>query len=289
MILTHIGKQDFVDGMRKLWESHVAFLHALVQFTDGGGHTPPLSLKAGPLEEGSPVALEIDNVPIGLDREVPENFPLLEFSKEGVVNDTLVDKVEVEELVYEFVVYELSKNSPCDHLEGEDRDEFLSFDNQFVVLLVPDDVGETRQGLEPFVGVTDHDGKELRGFLHSEVWVNMGSETSPVLIVFDTDTLAEDSAHVLSKPDIWDFEVDLGIAVVVSTDILGIGQNTSAKGFSRIHEYIFRRHSHFGDISTKYSIQRTVLLAIFGHHTGALRSGEVRKPYGGRLGRCTHP
>lgn len=232
IILAHIGEQDFVDGMRKLGEGHFSFLHNLEQFAGGGCDTPPLSLETGPFEESGPVTLETVDVPIGLDREVLEDLPLFEFSEEGVVNDTLVDDVEVEELVYEFVVHEFAKHSPGNHLEGEDRDEFLCSDDQFVVFLVPDDVRETRQGLEPFVGVTDHDGEELQRFLRSEVRVNVGSETSPVLIVLDTDALTEDSAHVFSKPNVGDFEVDLGVTVVISTDALRIGQNASAEGFS---------------------------------------------------------
>lgn len=145
VVLTHVGEQDFVDGMCELKEGHMTPLHLFVQFADGGFHTPSLGLKTGPLEEGSPVTLESIDVPIGLYREILENFPLFEFSKEGAVNDALVDNVEVEELVYEFVVYELAENSPGNHLEGEDGDEFFCFENQFVVLLVPDDVGETRQ------------------------------------------------------------------------------------------------------------------------------------------------
>ena len=164
VILTQIGEQDFVDGMRKLEEGHVTFLHVLVQFTDGGGYTPPLSLETSPLEESSPATLEVVDIPICLDREVLENFPLFECSEEGAVEDALMDNVEVEELIYEPVVYELAKNSPGNHLEGEDRDEILGFYDQFVVLLIPNDVGETRQGTEPFVSVIDHDWKELRGF-----------------------------------------------------------------------------------------------------------------------------
>lgn len=64
------------------------------------------------------------------------------------------------------------------------------------------------------------------------MWVNAGPEASPVLVVLETDALTEDSAHMLSKPEIWDFDVNLGIAVVISTNALGIGQNASANGFS---------------------------------------------------------
>lgn len=64
------------------------------------------------------------------------------------------------------------------------------------------------------------------------MWVNVRPEPSPVLVVLDTDTLTEDSAHVLSKPNVGDFEVDLGIAVVISSDVLRIGQNASSDDFS---------------------------------------------------------
>ena len=144
VILTHIGEQDLVHGMRKLEEGHVSFIHVLVQFTDGGGYTPLLSLETGPLEESSPVTLETIDVPICLDREALKNSPLLEFSKGGMIDDALMENVKAEEFVHEFVVYQFTKNPPGDHLEGEDRDEFLGFDDQFVFLLVPYDVRETR-------------------------------------------------------------------------------------------------------------------------------------------------
>ena len=165
MAHTHIGEEDLVDGVGKLEESHVPILHVFVQLADGGGDSPPFSLETGPLEESSPVTFETIDVPVSLDREVLENLPLLKLSKESVVDDALVDNVEAEKLVDEFVVDEFTENPPGDHLERKDRDEFLGFDDQFVILLVPDDMGETRQGLDPFVGVVDHGGEEFGGFL----------------------------------------------------------------------------------------------------------------------------
>jgi len=211
--------------MGKLEEGHVSFLHVFVQIADGGGDTPPLSLETGPLEESSPVPFKTVDVPVGLDREVFENPPLLKLSEERMVDDTFVDNVELEKLVYEFVIDKFTEDSPSDHLERKDGDEFLGFDGQFVILLVPDDVGEARQGLEPFIGVADHDGEEFGGFLRGEVWVDVTSETSPVLIMLHADALAEDSAQVLSKANVGDLEVDFGITMVVSTNVIRVGQN----------------------------------------------------------------
>ena len=151
--------------MGKLEEGHVPFLHVFVQITDGGGDAPPLSLKTGPLEESSPVPFKTVDIPIGLDREVLENLPLLKLSEECMIDDTFMDNVELEKFVYEFVVDKFTENSPSDHLERKDRDKFLGFNGQFVILLIPDNMGETRQGLEPFVGVVDHDREKFGGFL----------------------------------------------------------------------------------------------------------------------------
>lgn len=230
--LTHVGEQDFVDGMGKLGEGHVSFLHVLVQITDGGGDTPPLGLETAPFEKSSPVTFKTIDVPVGLDREVLENPPLFELSEEGTIDDALVNNIEPEKLVDKLVINEFTEDSPGDHLEGKDRDEFLGFDDQFVVLLFPDYMGEMRQGLEPFVRVADHDGEEFGGFLRGEMWIDMGSEPSPVLIVLDANALTEDSAHVLSETNIWDFEVDLGITVVESANVIRIGQNASIDSFS---------------------------------------------------------
>lgn len=57
------------------------------------------------------------------------------------------------------------------------------------------------------------------------MWVDVTSETSPVLVMLHADALAEDSTHVLSKANVGDLEVDFGITVVVSTDVIRIGQN----------------------------------------------------------------
>jgi hypothetical protein len=255
--------------MGKLEEGHVSFLHVFVQVADGGGDTPPLSLETGPLEESSPVPFKTVDVPIGLDREVLENLPLLKLSEECVIDDTFVDNVELEKLVYKFVVDKFAENSPGDHLEGKDRDEFLGFDDQLVVLLVPDDMGEARQGLEPFVGVADHDREEFGGFLRGEVWIDVASETSPVLIMLHTDGLTEDSAHVLSKANIGDFEVDLGITVVVSTNVIRIGQNASIDGFSGISD------AEFGEPLTFRGYHRRIL------DTRDRNFGGIRSPYGG--------
>ena len=101
--------------------------------------------------------------------------------------------------------------------------------------------------------------------------VDVGSETAPVLIMLHADALTEDSAHILSKPDIGDFEMDLGITVVISTNIVGIGQNAWIYSFSENRRGLdFTSHSHFWDISAEYSIKRTELLAVLGHHAGAL-------------------
>ena len=151
--------------MGKLEEGHVPFLHVFIQIADGGGDTPPVSLETGPFEESSPVPFKTVDVLIGLDREVLENLPLLKLSEECTIDDTFMDNVKVEKFVYEFVVDKFTENPPSDHLEREDRDEFLGFDCQFVILLVPDDMGETRQGLEPFIGVVDHDGEKFGSFL----------------------------------------------------------------------------------------------------------------------------
>ena len=147
--------------MGKLEESHVPVLHVFVQFADGGGDTSFLGLKTTPLEESSPVPFETVDVPVSLDRKVLENPPLLKLSEEGVIDDTFVDNVELEKLVYEFIVDEFTENSPGDHLERKDGNEFLGLDDQFVALLVPDDVGETGEGCEPFICVADHGGKEF--------------------------------------------------------------------------------------------------------------------------------
>jgi len=212
--------------MSKLEEGHVSFFHVFIQFTNSSGDAPPLGFETRPLQESSPVTFKTVDVPIGLDREVLENLPLLEFSKEGAVDNPFMDNVEAEKLVDELVVDEVTENSSGDHLEGKNGDEFLSFDNQLVVLLVPDDVGEMRQGFEPFVSVAYHDGEELGGFLCSEVWVNMGPESTPIFIVLHTNGLAEDSAHVLSKANVGDFEMDLGITVVIGTNVIRVGQDS---------------------------------------------------------------
>jgi len=67
--------------------------------------------------------------------------------------------------------------------------------------------------------------EEFRGFLGGEMWVDVGPETTPVLVMLHADRLTENSAHVLSKPNIGDFEMDLGVTVVISTNIFGIGQD----------------------------------------------------------------
>lgn len=106
----------------------MSFFHVFIQIADGGGDTPPLSLETGPLEESSPVPFESVDVPVGLDREVLENLPLLKLSEERAIDDTFVDNVELEKLVYEFVVDKFTEDSPGDHLERKDGDEFLGFD-----------------------------------------------------------------------------------------------------------------------------------------------------------------
>ena len=65
------------------------------------------------------------------------------------------------------------------------------------------------------------------------MWVYVGSKTTPVFIVLDTDALAEDSAHILSKANIWDFVVDLRIAMVVSANVIRIGQDAFDLQFQR--------------------------------------------------------
>lgn len=62
--------------------------------------------------------------------------------------------------------------------------------------------------------------------------VDVGPEPTPVLVVLHTDGLTENSSHVFSKADVWDFEMDLGIAMVISTNIVRIGQDTWIHGFS---------------------------------------------------------
>ena len=139
----------------------MSVLHILVQFADSGGETPPLGIEAGPLEKSGPVTFKTINVPICLNREVFENSPLLELPKEGMIDDALVDNVEAEKLVHKFVIDEFTEYPSGNHLEGKDRDELLGLDSQLVLLLVSDNMGEMRQGLKPFIGVTDHDGEEF--------------------------------------------------------------------------------------------------------------------------------
>ena len=230
--LTHIGEQDLVDGMSKLEGGQMSSLHIFVQFTNGSGDAPPLGFETRPLQESSPVTFKTVDVPIGLEGEVLENPPLFKLPEEGVVDNPFMDNAEVEKFVDELFVDEVTENSSGDHLEGKNEDEFLSFDNELVVLLVPEDMGEMRQGFEPFVSVADHDGEELGGFLCSEVWVNMGPESTPIFIVLHTNGLAEDSAHVLSKANVGDFEMDLGITVVIGTNVIRVGQDSEVYGLS---------------------------------------------------------
>jgi hypothetical protein len=99
----------------------------------------------------------------------------------------------------------------------------------------------------------------------------VASETSPVLIMLHTDGMTEDSAHVLSKTNIGDLEVDFCITVVVSTNVIRIGQNAFNRLFQRKAQTPnLASHSHLGDITAEYSVQGTVILAVFGHHTGPL-------------------
>ena len=257
--------------MGKLEEGHVSFLHVFIQIADGGGDTPPLSLETGPLEESSPVSFKTVDVPVGLDREVLENPPLLKLSEECAIDDTFMDNVELEKLVYEFVVDKFTEDPPSDHLERKDGDEFLGFDGQFVILLVFDDMGEARQGLEPFISVADHDGEEFGGFLRGEMWVDVVSETSPVLVMLHADAMTKDPAHVLSKANVRDLEVDFGITVVVSTNVLRVGQNAFDRVFQREPQKPnLASDSQLGDITTEHSIQGTVFLTVFAHHTGSM-------------------
>lgn len=262
--------------MGKLEESHVPFFHVFVQVADGGGDTPSLCLETTPLEESSPVPFKTVDVPVSLDRKVLENLPLLKLSEESMIDYTFVDNVELEKLVYEFVVDEFTENSPGNHLERKDGNEFLGLDDQFVVLLVPDNMREARQGCEPFVGVADHDGKEFGGFLCGEVWVDVGSESSPIFIMLHTDGVAKNPAHVFPKANVGDLKVDLGITVVVSTDVIGVAQNAFNGLFQRKPwKPNGSSYSHFRDIATEYSIQRAVLLAVFGHHARSFRQTSI--------------
>lgn len=59
----------------------------------------------------------------------------------------------------------------------------------------------------------------------------MTSETSPILIMLHADALTKYPAHVLSKTDVGGLEVDLGITVVVSTNVIRIGQNAFNRRF----------------------------------------------------------
>ena len=178
----------------------MSFLHIFVQIADGGGDTPPLSLETGPLKESSPVPFKTVDVPIGLDREVLKNLPLLKLSEECMIDDTFMDKVELEKFVHEFVVDKFTENSPSDHLERKDRDNSLSFNDKFVILLIPDNMGEMRQGFEPFVGIVDHDGEKFRDFLWGEVWIDVGSDTSPVPIMLYTDGMPRTLPMCSPKP-----------------------------------------------------------------------------------------
>lgn len=222
---THVGEQNLINGMGELKESHVPVFHVFVQVADGGGDTPSLGLETTPLEESSPVPFKTIDVPISLDWKVLENPPLLKLSEESVVDHTFVDNVEMEKLVYEFIVDEFTENSPGNHLERKNGNEFLGLDDQFVVLLAPDDMREVGQGYEPFVGVADHDREEFGCFLCGEVWVDVGSESSPVFIVLHTDGVTKNPAHIFPKANVGDLKVDLGIAVVVSTNVIGVAQN----------------------------------------------------------------
>jgi len=230
--LTHIGEQDLVDGMSKLEGGQMSSLHIFVQFTNGGGDAPPLGFETRPLQESSPVTFKSVDVPIGLEREVLENPPLFKLPEEGVVDNPFMNNVEVEKFVDELVVDEVTENSSCDHLEGKDEDEFLSFDNELVVLLVPEDMGEMRQGFEPFVSVTDHGGEELGDFRCGKVWVDVGPETTPIFVVFHTSAVAEDSAQVLSKASVGVFGMVHGITVVICTNVIRVGQDSGVYGLS---------------------------------------------------------
>ena len=86
-----------------------------------------------------------------------------------------------------------------------------------------------------------------------------------------TDGMTEDSAHVLSKADIGDLEVDFGITVVISTNIIRIGQNA----FNRLFQQKPQKPNLAGpsqlrDITAEHSVQGTVLSAVIGYHTGPL-------------------
>ena len=102
--------------------------------------------------------------------------------------------------------------------------------------------------------------------------VDVGSESSPIFIMFHTDGVTKNPAHVLPKADIGDLIVDLGIAVVVSTNVIGIAQN-AFNGLVQRKPWkpSGASHSHFGDITAEYSIQSAVLLAVFCHHAGPLK------------------
>ena len=103
------------------------------------------------------------------------------------------------------------------------------------------------------------------------MWIDVGSKTSPVFIMLHTDGVTEDSAHVLSKANIGDLEVNFCITVIVSTNIIRIGQNTFNRLFQRKpRTSSSASHSQLGDITAEYSIQGTVLLAVFSYHTGSL-------------------
>ena len=85
--------------------------------------------------------------------------------------------------------------------------------------------------------------------------IDVGSEASPVLIVLQTHGLTEDSAHVFSKANIGDLEVDFGITVIVNTDVIRIGQNAFNRLLQRkLQKLSLASHSQLGDITAEYSI-----------------------------------
>lgn len=101
------------------------------------------------------------------------------------------------------------------------------------------------------------------------MWIDMGSETNPVLIVLYANALTENSTHVLSEPNIGDLEVNLCITMVVSTDVIRICQNALVHGSAE------RMGTEFNEPPTFRGYHRRIL------DTRDQISGGMWSPYGG--------
>jgi len=217
-----VGHEHFVDGVEVFEHGDFAGLEGAEDFADGGLAAGFHGAFVGQFVEGDPAAFEFVEFAVCLGGEVAGPVEAGEAAGHDEAHEAFAEGSQSPEFLLD-VGGEFSVNDFCDNEEGEELHVFGWVEE------TAGEIAFLAELVEPEGCAALDDGDVAAGHGFVEGGVHDAADALPVVLVLETDAVAEDLAHYVAGVHVFAFDVAVRV-FEDGADVVGVGDDAGKVG-----------------------------------------------------------